>query len=170
MAFVIIKGTKDARAYEKSEDPLYVLEHNLPIDTKYYLENQLSKPLMRIFEPILGEKASSLRASELCSTALTSQSPATTRAPSRSARRPRAASWASSRRQARRHLAPPTLTARRDLPRLQDAARREQPLRDECVGRSWSSADAADIAVCANCKKKGLTPELYAKQLSLATD
>jgi DNA polymerase elongation subunit (family B) len=49
-----------AAAYEKSEDPLYVLENNVPIDTKYYLENQLSKPLMRIFEPILGEKAASL--------------------------------------------------------------------------------------------------------------
>lgn len=49
-----------AAAYEKSEDPLYVLENNIPIDTKYYLENQLSKPLMRIFEPILGEKANSL--------------------------------------------------------------------------------------------------------------
>jgi DNA polymerase delta subunit 1 len=33
-----------------------VLEHNLPIDVKYYLENQLSKPLLRIFEPIMGEK------------------------------------------------------------------------------------------------------------------
>jgi DNA polymerase elongation subunit (family B) len=51
-----------AAAYEKSEDPIYVLENNVPIDTKYYLENQLSKPLMRIFEPILGEKAASLRA------------------------------------------------------------------------------------------------------------
>lgn len=61
VAYVIIKGTKDARAYEKSEDPLYVLQHNVPIDTKYYLENQLSKPLMRIFEPIMGDKASSLR-------------------------------------------------------------------------------------------------------------
>jgi DNA polymerase elongation subunit (family B) len=50
-----------AAAYEKSEDPLYVLEHNVPIDTRYYLDNQLSKPLMRIFEPILGEKANSLR-------------------------------------------------------------------------------------------------------------
>ncbi len=49
-----------AAAYEKSEDPLYVLENNVPIDTRYYLENQLSKPLMRIFEPILGEKANSL--------------------------------------------------------------------------------------------------------------
>ncbi|KAF5362060.1 hypothetical protein D9756_002601 [Leucocoprinus leucothites] len=60
VAYVIIKGIKGAAAYEKSEDPLYVLENSIPIDTKYYLENQLSKPLMRIFEPILGDKASSL--------------------------------------------------------------------------------------------------------------
>jgi DNA polymerase delta subunit 1 len=79
VAYVIIKGYKGksfvsavernltsgypptgSAAYEKSEDPLYVLENNIPIDTKYYLDNQLSKPLMRIFEPILGEKASSL--------------------------------------------------------------------------------------------------------------
>ncbi|KAF9054588.1 DNA polymerase family B-domain-containing protein [Panaeolus papilionaceus] len=60
VAYVIIKGIKGAAAYEKSEDPLYVLENNIPIDTKYYLENQLSKPLLRIFEPILGEKANQL--------------------------------------------------------------------------------------------------------------
>lgn len=64
VAYVIIKGTKGAAAYEKSEDPLYVLENNIPIDTKYYLENQLSKPLLRIFEPILGEKAGSLLAGD----------------------------------------------------------------------------------------------------------
>ncbi|KAK6495650.1 DNA-directed DNA polymerase delta [Arthrobotrys musiformis] len=45
-----------AKNYEKSEDPIYVLEHNVPIDTKYYLEQQLAKPLQRIFEPILGAK------------------------------------------------------------------------------------------------------------------
>ncbi|CAE6425734.1 unnamed protein product [Rhizoctonia solani] len=56
VAYVIVKGAKGAAAYEKSEDPLYVLENNIPIDTKYYLDNQLSKPLMRIFEPIKGEK------------------------------------------------------------------------------------------------------------------
>jgi DNA polymerase delta subunit 1 len=60
VSYVIIKGTKNQAAYEKAEDPIYVLEHNLPIDTKYYLENQLSKPLLRIFEPVLGEKANSL--------------------------------------------------------------------------------------------------------------
>lgn len=51
--YVIIKGSKGAKAYEKSEDPIYVLENNIPIDAQYYLENQLSKPLMRIFEPIM---------------------------------------------------------------------------------------------------------------------
>ncbi|KAL9077613.1 MAG: hypothetical protein Q9157_003283 [Trypethelium eluteriae] len=56
VAYVIVKGAGDARNYEKSEDPIYVLENNLPIDTKYYLDNQLAKPLGRIFEPILGEK------------------------------------------------------------------------------------------------------------------
>jgi len=61
VAYVIIKGAKNAAAYEKSEDPLYVLDHNLPLDTRYYLDNQLSGPLMRIFEPILGEKAKTLR-------------------------------------------------------------------------------------------------------------
>ncbi|KAI0741539.1 DNA polymerase family B-domain-containing protein [Daedaleopsis nitida] len=60
VAYVIIKGAKGAAAYEKSEDPIYVLENNIPIDTKYYLDNQLANPLMRIFEPILGDRANSL--------------------------------------------------------------------------------------------------------------
>lgn len=34
---------------------MYVLDNNVPIDTKYYLEQQISKPLLRIFEPILGD-------------------------------------------------------------------------------------------------------------------
>ncbi|RLM58573.1 DNA polymerase delta catalytic subunit [Panicum miliaceum] len=51
--YVIIKAAKGAKAYEKSEDPIYVLDNNIPIDPQYYLENQISKPLLRIFEPIL---------------------------------------------------------------------------------------------------------------------
>ncbi|KAL8459612.1 hypothetical protein ACS0TY_036923 [Phlomoides rotata] len=51
--YVIVKAAKGAKAYERSEDPIYVLENNIPIDTNYYLENQISKPLLRIFEPIL---------------------------------------------------------------------------------------------------------------------
>ncbi len=57
--FVIIAASKGTPAYQKSEDPIYVLENNIPIDTQYYLENQLSKPLTRIFEPIFKEKTES---------------------------------------------------------------------------------------------------------------
>ncbi|KAI9793911.1 MAG: DNA-directed DNA polymerase delta [Peltula sp. TS41687] len=56
VAYVIVKGAGGAKNYERSEDPLFVLENNVPIDTRYYLENQLAKPLSRIFDPILGEK------------------------------------------------------------------------------------------------------------------
>ncbi|KAL7749935.1 DNA-directed DNA polymerase delta [Sorochytrium milnesiophthora] len=57
VAYVMTKAVKGTAGYDKAEDPIYVLENNIPIDTRYYLENQLSKPLIRIFEPILGEKA-----------------------------------------------------------------------------------------------------------------
>ncbi|KAK4646437.1 DNA-directed DNA polymerase delta [Podospora bellae-mahoneyi] len=61
VAYVMVKGATGSKNFERSEDPIYVLEHNVPIDTKYYLDNQLAKPLGRIFEPILGEtKAKSL--------------------------------------------------------------------------------------------------------------
>ena len=36
------------QAYEKSEDPIFVLENNIPIDPQYYLENQLSKVLSQL--------------------------------------------------------------------------------------------------------------------------
>lgn len=55
VAYVIIKSSGSDKNYDKSEDPLYVLENSLPIDVKYYLDNQLTKPLERIFIPILGE-------------------------------------------------------------------------------------------------------------------
>nr|BCB92280.1 DNA polymerase delta catalytic subunit [Cyclestheria hislopi] len=57
--YVIIAAAKNTPAYMKAEDPIFVLENNVPIDAQYYLENQLSKPLVRIFEPILGSKAES---------------------------------------------------------------------------------------------------------------
>lgn len=58
--YIFTSAAKGTPAYQKAEDPLYVLDNNIPIDTTYYLENQLSKPLLRIFEPILGDKAESL--------------------------------------------------------------------------------------------------------------
>jgi DNA polymerase delta subunit 1 len=55
VAYVIVKGMKGSKNYEKSEDPIYVLENNLPIDYTYYIENQIKQPLLRIFEPIYGD-------------------------------------------------------------------------------------------------------------------
>ncbi|OHT02663.1 polymerase zeta subunit [Tritrichomonas foetus] len=55
IAYVITAVGKSSKAYEKSEDPIYVLENGLQIDTKYYLENQLQGPLTRLFTPIMGE-------------------------------------------------------------------------------------------------------------------
>ena len=52
----MVKAASGSKNYEKSEDPIFVLENNLPIDTRFYLDNQLTKPLERIFTPILGEK------------------------------------------------------------------------------------------------------------------
>ena len=53
--YVITTASKGTPAYQKAEDPIYVLENNVPIDAEYYLTNMLSKPLMRLFEPILGD-------------------------------------------------------------------------------------------------------------------
>ncbi|KAL3808513.1 hypothetical protein ACHAXA_008334 [Cyclostephanos tholiformis] len=58
--YVIITAAKGAATYEKAEDPIYVLENNIPIDSNWYLSNQLSKPLTRIFEPIIDNVEKSL--------------------------------------------------------------------------------------------------------------
>lgn len=51
--YVIIKAGKNAKAYEKAEDPIFALENNLPIDFQHYLDHHLAEPIRRIFEPIL---------------------------------------------------------------------------------------------------------------------
>mmetsp|Transcript_75821 Transcript_75821/g.158059 ORF Transcript_75821/g.158059 Transcript_75821/m.158059 type:complete len:1056 (+) Transcript_75821:103-3270(+) len=55
--YVIVKGHKDAKIYEKSESPLFALENNLTIDATHYIEHQLMQPLLRIFGPILGDES-----------------------------------------------------------------------------------------------------------------
>jgi len=58
--YVMIKGAVKAKAWEKAEDPIYVLENNVPIDSTWYLEHQLSEPIRRLFEPILPDNVKSL--------------------------------------------------------------------------------------------------------------
>ncbi|KAA6361977.1 MAG: putative DNA polymerase delta catalytic subunit, partial [Streblomastix strix] len=52
--YVITERGKDARAYEKAEDPQFAMEQGLSIDTNYYLSQQLEKPLLRLFTPVMG--------------------------------------------------------------------------------------------------------------------
>lgn len=50
--YVIIAGSKAAKQHERAEDPLYVLDNNISLDTSYYLDC-LNKPLCRILEPCI---------------------------------------------------------------------------------------------------------------------
>jgi DNA polymerase elongation subunit (family B) len=51
--YVMIGETTD-NIRELAEDPLYAMEHQCPINVKYYIENQLRKPLERLLVPIIG--------------------------------------------------------------------------------------------------------------------
>jgi DNA polymerase I len=50
IGFVIVKGLQ--LMSDRAEDPDYVKQHNLKVDSKYYLENQILPPLERVFEAI----------------------------------------------------------------------------------------------------------------------
>ena len=50
VSFVIVKGMR--LLSERSEDPDYVKKNKIPIDSKYYVENQILPPLERVFEVI----------------------------------------------------------------------------------------------------------------------
>ncbi len=49
----MVQAAKDAKAHEKAEDPIFVLEHGIPIDSQHYLEHHLKLPLTRLFEPLM---------------------------------------------------------------------------------------------------------------------
>ena len=52
--FVIVQGKRGKMNKElfvdRAEDPAYVLEKNMPLDTEYYVEKQILPPVLRIFE------------------------------------------------------------------------------------------------------------------------
>jgi len=54
VSYLVLAGAAKAKVYEKAEDPVYALEHDLPIDAEYYLEHQLKQPLIRLFEQVSG--------------------------------------------------------------------------------------------------------------------
>jgi len=50
--YVIVRGDKKSKMSEKAEDPLYVLQNDIPVDAQYYIE-QLISPLCRLFAPMI---------------------------------------------------------------------------------------------------------------------
>ena len=51
--FIIIAGKESFT--ERAEDPDYVKENNLPIDTDYYINKQILPPVLRILEVFVDE-------------------------------------------------------------------------------------------------------------------
>lgn len=51
--YVIIQSGMRDKIFEKTEDPIYAMEHDLIIDAKYYVEKQLAGPVRRIFGPLV---------------------------------------------------------------------------------------------------------------------
>jgi len=52
--YVIIEGPKNAKLYEKAEDPAWVTEKGIKLDYKYYFTNQLKNPITDLLEPLIG--------------------------------------------------------------------------------------------------------------------
>jgi DNA polymerase delta subunit 1 len=58
--FVIVEGPKNAKMYEKAEDPAWVAENGIKIDYQYYFTNQLKKPVCDLLEPLLGSETANI--------------------------------------------------------------------------------------------------------------
>jgi len=54
--YVVLKSHKGAPLFTRTEDPRYAVEHNLPIDVRYYDETQCQKPILRFMTPIFASR------------------------------------------------------------------------------------------------------------------
>ncbi len=55
VGYVIVRGVQ--MISKRAEDPDYIKEHSIPIDSKYYIESQLLPPLERVFEALRVSKS-----------------------------------------------------------------------------------------------------------------
>jgi DNA polymerase delta subunit 1 len=51
---VIVQGPKNAKMFERAEDPVWAREKGLKLDYTYYFENQLRNPVSDLLEPLVG--------------------------------------------------------------------------------------------------------------------
>ncbi|KAL0237228.1 hypothetical protein PCE1_000625 [Barthelona sp. PCE] len=54
--YVVVSAHSTAKVYEKAEDPMYAIDNDLNVDTKYYLERQIKEPISRLMEYVISEK------------------------------------------------------------------------------------------------------------------
>ncbi|KAK1443519.1 DNA polymerase catalytic subunit [Babesia gibsoni] len=52
ISYLIVKGTKGQPQFDRAEEPLYVVENNIPIDTQHYMD-AIKTTLMRVFEVVI---------------------------------------------------------------------------------------------------------------------
>jgi hypothetical protein len=45
---------RPGKMYEKAEDPVWVAEHKLKVDYKYYMKHQLENPVLELLQPLIG--------------------------------------------------------------------------------------------------------------------
>ncbi|GBE60528.1 DNA polymerase delta catalytic subunit [Babesia ovata] len=77
VSYLIVKGTKGQPQFDRAEEPLYVVENNIPVDTQHYLD-AIKSTLLRIFEVIMpnpeslfsGEHTRYITMSSTCDSAL----------------------------------------------------------------------------------------------------
>ena len=55
--YVKISNSKDAKANECSEDPIYAARNNIAIDTEYYITKQIVAPLRRVFKYVIPDRS-----------------------------------------------------------------------------------------------------------------
>jgi hypothetical protein len=53
LPYVVVEGRMDAKVSERGEDPVYALENDLKIDSRYYLDRHVKPPLLRLLVPIV---------------------------------------------------------------------------------------------------------------------
>lgn len=48
LKFVVLDAPKGTKFFQKVEDPIYAIKNNLKLDLRYYIENHLRKPIVRL--------------------------------------------------------------------------------------------------------------------------
>lgn len=59
--YVMVCGPKKEKKCNLAEDPLFAMQNNMQIDYEYYLYDQLMKPIMKLFTPIINPNQSMVK-------------------------------------------------------------------------------------------------------------